>query len=192
MKKREKKGLNIICWLPCLDCFGGLVSLLYSLFLYQGAKESPSIWVGNRSVLCHPPPASPCQLQPTHRNSTTLLLGKELDETSRPPPGGDLSAGEAKAIPVTAVIGVKPSVPHHLPWWLWLWELSWQKNSPRLQPREPYSQSFRKLGWNRQNKSLSKDRMGQEAPAAWKSLCVFQRLAEQRPTHGYFGKNRKV
>lgn len=78
MKKREKNGLNIKCWLPCLDCFGGLVSLLYSLFLYQGAKETPSIWVGNRSVLCHPLAASPCQLQPTHRNSTTLLLGKEL------------------------------------------------------------------------------------------------------------------
>lgn len=64
--------------------------------------------------------------------------------------------------------------------------------SHRFQPQEPYSQSFRKLGWNGQKKGLSKDWMGQEVPTAWKSICVFQRLAEQRPTHGYFGKNRKV
>lgn len=117
-------------------------------------------------------------------------LEKELDEASRSAWGQPLSWG-SWGNTCHCCHWLKPSVPHCLPWWLRLWECSLQKRLSQS-PREPDSQSFRKLGWNGRNKSLSKDWTGQEVPTAWKSICVFQRLAEQRPTHGYFGKNRKV
>lgn len=65
---------------------------------------------------------------------------------------GNLSAREAKVIPVTAATDLRPSVPHCLPWWLWLWKLSLQRRLSQAPATGALQPGFQETGvkWTEQ------------------------------------------